>query len=76
MQHCVGRLVPRHGLLAEVLVRLSQTLHLTEAGVERHGGVGRVLGHVEVSGSAKLLLDHQCLLQQLRKSHQIGRAHV
>lgn len=65
MQDGVGGLVPRHGLLAEVLVGLGQTLHLAEARVEGHGGVGRVLRHVEVGRSAQLLLDHQGLLQQL-----------
>lgn len=52
MQNCIGRLVSRHGLLAEVLVRLSETLHLTEASVEGHGGVGWILRHVQVSRSA------------------------
>lgn len=65
VQDGVGRFVPGHGLLAEVLVGLGQTLHLAEAGVEGHGGVGGVLGHVEVGGAAQLLLDHQRLLQQL-----------
>lgn len=52
MQNCIGRLVSRHGLLAEVLVRLSEALHLAEASVEGHGGVGWVLRHVQVSRSA------------------------
>lgn len=65
VQDGVGRFVPGHGLLAEVLVGLGQTLHLAEAGVEGHGGVGGVLRHVEVGGSTQLLLDHQRLLQQL-----------
>lgn len=46
MQNCIGRFVSRHGLLAEVLVGLCETLYLTEASVEGHGGVGRVLCHV------------------------------
>ena len=37
---------------------LSQTLHLAEACVEGHGGVGGVLRHVEVGGTTQLLLDH------------------
>lgn len=67
MQDGVGRFVPGHGLLAEVLVRLGQTLHLAEAGVEGHGGVGGVLRHVEVGGASQLLLDHQRLFQQLQR---------
>lgn len=63
MQNCIGRLVSRHGLLAEVLVGLGETLHLTEASVEGHGGVGRVLRHVQIGCPAQLLLDHQRLLQ-------------
>lgn len=66
MQDGVGRLVPGHGLLAEMLVGLGQTLHLAEAGVECHRGVGGVLRHVEVGGTTQLLLDHQRLLQQLQ----------
>lgn len=66
MQDGVGRFIPGHGLLAEVLVGLSQTLHLAEAGVERHGGVGGIFRHVEIGGAAQLLLDHQRLLQQLQ----------
>lgn len=62
----VGRLVASQGLLGQVLVALGQTLDLGKAGVERHGRVAGVLGHVQVGGSAQLLLDHQCLLQELR----------
>lgn len=58
VQDGVCRFVPRHGLFAEVLVGLGQTLHFAEAGVEGHGGVGGVLGHVEVGGATQLLLDH------------------
>lgn len=58
MKHCIGRLVSRHGLLAEVLMGLGETLYLTEASVERHGGMGRVLGHVQVRCPAQLLLDN------------------
>lgn len=67
VQNGVGRFVPGHGLLAQVLVGLGQTLHLTEAGVEGHGGVRGVLRHVEVGRSAQLLLDHERLLQQLQQ---------
>ena len=63
VQHSVGRLVPGHGLLAEVLVGLGQTLHLAEARVQGHGGMGGVLRHVEVGRPPQLLLDHQSLLQ-------------
>lgn len=63
MQNCIGRLVSRHGLLAEVLVGLCETLYLTEASVEGHGGVGRVLRHVKVSCPTQLLLNHQRLFQ-------------
>lgn len=66
VQDGVGWFVPGHRLLAEVLVGLGQTLHFAEAGVEGHGGVGGVLRHVEVGGTAQLLLDHQRLLQQLQ----------
>lgn len=48
-----------------MLVGLGQTLHFAEACVEGHGGVGGVLGHVEVGGATQLLLDHQRLLKQL-----------
>ncbi len=70
MQNCIGRLISRHGLLAEVLVGLSETLHLTEASVEGHGGVSRVLCHIQVSRPAQLLLDYQRLLQQLYKKQR------
>lgn len=57
---------------------LGQTLHFAEAGVEGHGGVGGILGHVEVGGATQLFLDHQRLLQQLRRGgrrkRQINRA--
>lgn len=66
MQDGIGRLVARQRLLAEVLVRLGQALHLGEACVERHGWVAGVLRHVEVSGPPQLLLDHKRLLQQLQ----------
>lgn len=46
VQNSVGWLVPCQRLLAEMLVRLRQALHLSEASVERHGRVARVLGHV------------------------------
>ena len=75
VQHGVGGLVPRHGLLAEVLVGLGQTLHLAEARVERHGRVGGVLGHVEVGRPPQLLLDHQRLLQQLRPDKRKAPVH-
>ncbi len=70
MQNCIGRFVSRHGFLAQVLVGLSETLHLTEASVEGHGGVGRVLCHVQVSRPAQLLLNHQRLLQQLHRKQR------
>lgn len=66
VQDGVGRLVPRQRLLAEVLVRLRQALHLREASVERHRRVAGVLGHVQVGRPPQLLLDHERLLQQLR----------
>lgn len=67
MQDGVGRLVSRQRLLAEVLVRLGEALHLREACVERHGRVAGVLGHVQVGRPPQLLLYHQRLLQQLRE---------
>lgn len=71
VQHRVGRLVPRQRLLGQVLVRLGQTFHLCEASVERHGRVAGVLRHVQVSRPPQLLLDHQCLLQQLHRGLDI-----
>lgn len=65
VQDSVGWLVARQRLLAEVLVRLGQTLHLGEASVERHGRVAGVLGHVQVGRPPQLLFDHKCLFQQL-----------
>lgn len=70
VQDSVGRLVSRQGLLAEVLVRLCQALHLREARVERHGRVAGVLGHVQVSRPSQLLLDHKRLFQQLQKERK------
>lgn len=65
VQDSIGRLVARQRLLAEVLVRLCEALHLRKARIERHGRVAGVLGHVQVSGPSQLLLDHKRLLQQL-----------
>lgn len=65
VQDSVGWLVACQRLLAEVLVRLRQALHLGEAGIERHGRVARILGHVQVGRPSQLLLYHQRLLQQL-----------
>lgn len=50
MEHGVGGLVPGQRLLGQVLVGLGQTLHLSEAGVEGHGWVAGVLGHVQIRG--------------------------
>lgn len=66
VQDGIGRLVPGEGLLGQVLVALGKALHLGQAGIEGHGGVVGVLGHVEVRGPPELLLDDQRLLQQLR----------
>lgn len=49
MQHGIGGLVAGQRLLAEVLVRLGEALHLREARVQRHGGVVGVLRQVQVS---------------------------
>lgn len=65
VQDSVGRLVARQWLLAEVLVRLREALHLCKAGIERHGRVTGVLRHVQVSCPPQLLLYHERLLQQL-----------
>lgn len=70
VQDSVGRLVPGQGLLGQVLVALGKALHLGQAGVEGHGGMVGVLGHVEVRGPPELLLDDQCLLQQLGGGEQ------
>lgn len=48
VEDSVCRLVARQWLLAQVLVWLSQTLHLCEAGIEGHSRVAGVLGHVQV----------------------------
>lgn len=74
VQDGVGRLVARQRLLAEVLVRLGQALHLGEASIERHGGVAGVLRHVEVRRPTQLLLDHQRLLQQLQDTKEVKYA--
>lgn len=66
VQDSVGWLVACQRLLAEVLVRLCQALHLRKPSIERHGRVARVLGHVQVCSPSQLLLDHQRLLQQLQ----------
>lgn len=73
VQDSIGRLVARQRLLAEVLVRLCEALHLRKARIERHGRVAGVLGHVQVSGPSQLLLDHKRLLQQLRSDGRTGR---
>lgn len=65
VQDSIGRLVPSEGLLGQVLVALGKALHLSQAGVEGHGWVVGVLGHVEVRGPPELLLNDQRLLQQL-----------
>lgn len=48
MQDSIGRFVSSERLLAEVLVGLGQTFHLSETSVQGHGRVSGVLGHVEV----------------------------
>lgn len=58
VQHSVSRLVASQRLLAEVLVRFREALHLSEACVQRHGGVVRVLSQVQVRSAAELFLDH------------------
>lgn len=65
VQHGVGRLVPSQGLFRQVLVGFCQTFHLRKTSVESHGRVTGVLGHIQVSCTPQLLLDHQSLLQQL-----------
>lgn len=70
VQDSIGRLVARQRLLAEVLVRLCEALHLRKARIERHGRVAGVLGHVQVSGPSQLLLDHKRLLQQLTEEDE------
>lgn len=65
VQHSIGRLVPGEGLLGQVLVALGKALHLGQAGVEGHGRMVGVLGHVEVCGPPELFLNDQRLLQQL-----------
>lgn len=76
MQDSIGRLIPSEGLLGQVLVALGKALHLSQAGVEGHGWVVGVLGHVEVRGPPELLLNDQRLLQQLgvgqEAEHQPG----
>ena len=65
MQDGVGGLISRQTLLAQVLVRFRQTLHLAEALVERHGRVVSVLGNSQVRSSSQLFFDDQGLLEQL-----------
>lgn len=65
VQDSIGRLVPGEGLLGQVLVALGKALHLGQAGIEGHGGMVGVLGHVEVCGPPELFLNDQRLLQQL-----------
>lgn len=76
VQDGVGWLVSCQRLLAEVLVRLRQALHFCEASVERHGRVARVLGHVQVGCSPKLLLYDQRLLQQLKDTTKEKYLHI
>lgn len=63
MQDSVSWLVPSKGLLGQMLVALSKALHLGQAGVEGHGWVVGVLGHIKVGSPPELLLDDQRLLQ-------------
>lgn len=65
MEDGIGGLVPSERFFGEVLVALGKALHFGQPGVQGHGWVIGVLGHVEVRGPAQLLLDHQRLLQQL-----------
>jgi len=65
VQDGIRRLVPRQGLFREMLVALGKALHFSQTGVQGHGRVTGVLGHVEVRSPPQLLLDHQGLLQQL-----------
>lgn len=73
VQDGIGRLVSRQGLLAEVLVRLCEALHLCKARVEGHGRVAGVLGHIQVSGPSQLLLDHKRLFQELQRKKKKNR---
>lgn len=76
MKDGVGRLVSSKGFFGEVLVALGKALHFCQPGVEGHGWVTGVLGHVEVCGPAQLLLYHQRLFQQLGKpkhKKEVGR---
>lgn len=74
VQDSIGRLVPGKGLLGQVLVALGKALHFSQAGVEGHGGVVGVLGHVQVRGPPELLLNDQRLLQQLGVGGSVGPA--
>lgn len=65
MKNCIGRFVASQRLLGQVLVALGQALHLSKTGVQGHGGMGWIFGHVQVGSSPELLFDHQRLLQQL-----------
>lgn len=65
MKDGVGRLVPSEGFFGEMLVALRQALHFGQAGVQGHGWVTGVLGHVEVRSPPKLFLNYQRLFQQL-----------
>ncbi len=73
VQHSIRRLVAGQRLFGQVLVRLCQTFHFSEACVESHGWVTGVLGHVQVSCPPQLLLNHQSLLQQLQREKEVER---
>lgn len=76
VQDRIGWFVSSHRLLGQMLMTLGQTLHLSKAGVEGHGGVRGVLRHVQVSCSAQLLLDHQGLLQKLTRETGIRQTFI
>lgn len=65
VQDGIRGLIPSQGLFGEMLVALGKALHFSQTGVQCHGRVTGVLGHVEVRSPPQLLLDHQGLLQQL-----------
>uniref|UniRef100_A0A182V6P5 Uncharacterized protein n=1 Tax=Anopheles merus TaxID=30066 RepID=A0A182V6P5_ANOME len=70
VQYGVGGLVAGERLLAQMLMRFRQTLHLGEPGIQRHRRMGRILGEIEQGGPAQLLLDDERLLEQLEPAGQ------
>lgn len=58
MKHCIGWFVSSHRLLGQMLVALSEALHLRKTGVQGHRGMRWIFWHIQVGGSPQLLFNH------------------